>query len=222
MSKKTASIFSRQTSRTIAGLDKTLASATPLMLAGLLSVGLSACGFGGGESEGSSAAAAGETAVVATASAIEAPVSIAATASSPAPVSNAAASETAATQVTQAAAAPTISTSTTDAAKIAPTTTATSASAAASSAAPAAAAAAATINSIDTIVNDMKLRNDFTLKGYEGYSSGWYVGPGYTMMGNVANTSNTPSLLENVQRWKLPACRKSGATVDRAVRRHSE
>lgn len=54
----------------------------------------------------------------------------------------------------------------------------------------------ATINTLDTIVNDMRLRNDFVLRGYEHQSVGWYVGPGYNVMGNIPNTSNT------MQDWK--------------------
>ncbi|MFT3801748.1 MAG: hypothetical protein QM766_11060 [Burkholderiaceae bacterium] len=50
-----------------------------------------------------------------------------------------------------------------------------------------------TINSLDTIVNDMKLKNDMVLRGYENMSSGWYVGPGYVMMGNDPRLTNTPS-----------------------------
>ena len=49
------------------------------------------------------------------------------------------------------------------------------------------------INSIDTVVNDMKLKNDMVLRGYENMTSGWYVGPGYVMMGNDARLTNTPS-----------------------------
>lgn len=48
------------------------------------------------------------------------------------------------------------------------------------------------VNSLDTIVNDMKLRNDLVLRGYESKTVGWYVGPGYVQMGNQARTSNTP------------------------------
>lgn len=53
--------------------------------------------------------------------------------------------------------------------------------------------AAATINTVDTVVNDMKLRNDLVLRGYENQSSGWYVGPGHVMMGNDPRLTNTPS-----------------------------
>ena len=60
------------------------------------------------------------------------------------------------------------------------------------SAAPSAWPKAGTINSLDTIVNDMKLRNDLVLRGYESKTVGWYVGPGYVMMGNQARTSNMP------------------------------
>src|SRR5690606_5508714 len=54
-----------------------------------------------------------------------------------------------------------------------------------------------TVNSLDTIVNDMKLRNDLVLRGYESKTVGWYVGPGYVMMGNQARTSNTPQWFKN-------------------------
>lgn len=60
------------------------------------------------------------------------------------------------------------------------------------------------VNTVDTIVNDMKLRNDFTLRGYEGYSSGWYVGPGYVMMGNIANLSNSPSYWKSSNPGRYP------------------
>jgi hypothetical protein len=40
------------------------------------------------------------------------------------------------------------------------------------------------INTVDIVVNDMRLLNDFVLKGYESYKSGWYVGPGNNSMGN--------------------------------------
>ncbi|MFT4101542.1 MAG: hypothetical protein QM674_11005 [Burkholderiaceae bacterium] len=50
-----------------------------------------------------------------------------------------------------------------------------------------------TINNADTIVNDMKLKNDMVLRGYEDKTSGWYVGPGYVMMGNDPRLTNTPS-----------------------------
>jgi hypothetical protein len=57
-------------------------------------------------------------------------------------------------------------------------------------------AGGATVNSLNAIVNDMALRNDFVLRGYEGNSVGWYVGPGYVVMGNNPNTNNTPSFFK--------------------------
>jgi hypothetical protein len=54
------------------------------------------------------------------------------------------------------------------------------------------ATAGATVNSLDVIVNDMALRNDFVLRGYEDKTVGWYVGPGYVVMGNIPNISNAP------------------------------
>jgi len=47
------------------------------------------------------------------------------------------------------------------------------------------------VNSLDTIANDMRLRNDLVLRGYENMKVGWYVGPGYVNMGNKPRTSNT-------------------------------
>jgi hypothetical protein len=40
------------------------------------------------------------------------------------------------------------------------------------------------INTADIVVSDMRLRNDFVLKGYENFTNGWYVGPGVNAMGN--------------------------------------
>lgn len=51
---------------------------------------------------------------------------------------------------------------------------------------------AVTINSADTIVADMRRRNDFVLKGYEKFEHGWYVGPGTNNMGNNPSFSNSP------------------------------
>jgi hypothetical protein len=51
----------------------------------------------------------------------------------------------------------------------------------------------ATLNSLDTIVGDMRQRNDFVLKGYESFLHGWYVGPGETHMGNNPSYSNSPT-----------------------------
>jgi hypothetical protein len=48
-------------------------------------------------------------------------------------------------------------------------------------------------NTLDTIVADMRSRNDFKLRGYEDKTAGWYVGPGHVQMGNVPNLSNAPA-----------------------------
>ncbi len=62
--------------------------------------------------------------------------------------------------------------------------------------APAADTAAAvepgTVNSLDTIVNDMKLMNDLALAGVNG-SYGWATGPGHVIMGNDPRGTHTPS-----------------------------
>lgn len=47
------------------------------------------------------------------------------------------------------------------------------------------------INSIDTIVSDMRKMNDLPLRGYETRTIGWYVGPGWNQMGNDPRTANT-------------------------------
>jgi len=49
------------------------------------------------------------------------------------------------------------------------------------------------INSADIIVSDMRMLNDFVLKGYESFKNGWYVGPGVNSMGNDPSFSNSPS-----------------------------
>ena len=54
------------------------------------------------------------------------------------------------------------------------------------------AAKPATTNSVDTIINDMKLMNDTQLAGIPS-NYGWSKGPGYVMMGNVPRGTNTPS-----------------------------
>jgi len=51
----------------------------------------------------------------------------------------------------------------------------------------------ATLNNLDTVVADMRLKNDFILKGYETFKYGWYVGPGETHMGNNPSYSNSPT-----------------------------
>jgi hypothetical protein len=48
-----------------------------------------------------------------------------------------------------------------------------------------------TLNSVDTVVDDMRLMNDLPLRGYEDRTVGWYVGPGYNQMGNDPRTTNT-------------------------------
>ncbi|MGE0799930.1 MAG: hypothetical protein AB7G13_23195 [Lautropia sp.] len=60
--------------------------------------------------------------------------------------------------------------------------------AATTSAAPTATAA----NSVDAIVNDMKLRNDLPLAGVSG-GQGWATGPGHVIMGADPRGSHTPS-----------------------------
>ena len=50
-----------------------------------------------------------------------------------------------------------------------------------------------TVNSLDTVVDDMRLRNDFILRGYEHYQHGWYVGPGEVVMGNNPSFTNVPT-----------------------------
>ncbi|MDO4681858.1 MAG: hypothetical protein Q4B17_03605 [Lautropia sp.] len=48
-----------------------------------------------------------------------------------------------------------------------------------------------TVNSVQTIIDDMRLRNDGVLAGVnQGY--GWAKGPGYVVMGNDARGTNTP------------------------------
>lgn len=49
------------------------------------------------------------------------------------------------------------------------------------------------VNSIETVLADMRLMNDFVLKGYESFKNGWYVGPGETHMGNNSSYSNSPT-----------------------------
>jgi hypothetical protein len=61
------------------------------------------------------------------------------------------------------------------------------------------------INSVDTIVNDMKLNNDLVLAGVPS-SRGYAAGPGFVVMGNDPRGTRTPT-------WWNPANRsyKSGA-----------
>jgi hypothetical protein len=58
--------------------------------------------------------------------------------------------------------------------------------------APQAPAPVATINSVDTIINDMRLMNDAQLAGVPS-SNGWARGPGHVIMGNDPRGTNTPS-----------------------------
>jgi hypothetical protein len=60
-----------------------------------------------------------------------------------------------------------------------------------------------TINSLDTVVSDMKLRNDLPLAGYESQTVGWYVGPGYVQMGNQPRTSNMPQWFKSAYPWMI-------------------
>ena len=53
------------------------------------------------------------------------------------------------------------------------------------------------VNSLDTIVEDIRQRNDFVLKGYESYKNGWYVGPGSSQMGI------NPSFSESSPPWSI-------------------
>jgi hypothetical protein len=46
---------------------------------------------------------------------------------------------------------------------------------------------AVTLNSVDLAVADIRGMNDFRLKGYEAFTSGWYTGPGQNMMGTDTN-----------------------------------
>jgi hypothetical protein len=59
-------------------------------------------------------------------------------------------------------------------------------------AAPTAQPVATAVNSLETIVNDMKLMNDSVLAGVPS-SYGWSRGPGHVMMGNEPRGTNTPS-----------------------------
>jgi hypothetical protein len=54
------------------------------------------------------------------------------------------------------------------------------------------AGASTTVNSVDTVVKDMSELNDFRLKGYDSFTTGWYVGPGETHMGNNPDFNNSP------------------------------
>jgi hypothetical protein len=49
-----------------------------------------------------------------------------------------------------------------------------------------------TINSLDTIVNDMKLKNDLVLAGVSS-NGGWATGPGQVVMGSDPRGTHTPS-----------------------------
>ena len=58
--------------------------------------------------------------------------------------------------------------------------------------APQAPAPVATINSVDTLIDDMRLMNDVQLAGVPS-SNGWARGPGHVIMGNDPRGTNTPS-----------------------------
>lgn len=58
--------------------------------------------------------------------------------------------------------------------------------------APTAPTPVATVNSIDTIIDDMRLMNDLELAGVPG-DYGWAKGPGHVIMGNDPRGTNTPS-----------------------------
>ena len=64
--------------------------------------------------------------------------------------------------------------------------------AAATSGAPSPSTAAKALNTLDTVVSDMRLMNDAVLRGYENRTVGWYVGPGYVVLGNDPRMSNSP------------------------------
>ena len=55
----------------------------------------------------------------------------------------------------------------------------------------AAASGSSGVNTLDTVVGDMRNVNDFILRGYEGEAYGWYVGPGSTHMGNNPQFTNS-------------------------------
>jgi hypothetical protein len=154
-----------------------------------LAVLLPACGFGGGEVNSepvADTAPAADQAAAATAS----PAQVAETAAPAAPSANTASR-------TDRNAAPAASTPATQtAAAAAPTPTAAAPTASAS--APAAPTSTNTVvatgktNSVDTIVNDMKLRNDLVLAGIP-LERGWATGTGQVTMGNDPRGTRTPS-----------------------------
>ncbi|NLD54116.1 MAG: hypothetical protein GX652_05585 [Burkholderiaceae bacterium] len=45
-------------------------------------------------------------------------------------------------------------------------------------------------NSTETVLEDMGRRNDARIPGYEKHTSGWYVGPGHTLLGNDPRLRN--------------------------------
>jgi hypothetical protein len=49
-----------------------------------------------------------------------------------------------------------------------------------------------TINTVETIVADMRLMNDAVLRGYENRTVGWYVGPGIVQLGTDPRMTNAP------------------------------
>jgi len=113
------------------------------------------------------------------------------------------------TTATTSASSPTPATQTTAAPAAAAPTAAAPAAAAPTAAAPT--AASGSINSVDTIVNDMKLNNDLVLAGVPP-ERGYAAGPGFVVMGNDPRGSRTPS-------WWNPANSyyKSGAYWNQIV-----
>jgi hypothetical protein len=45
-------------------------------------------------------------------------------------------------------------------------------------------------NDANQVIDDMARRNDAPLRGFEKFKSGWYVGPGHTMLGNDPRLKN--------------------------------
>lgn len=68
-----------------------------------------------------------------------------------------------------------------------------------------------TVNSVQEIVNDMRLYNEGELAGVDK-GNGWASGPGYVIMGNIPRGTNTPSY------WKPANTHfKSGATWNAVI-----
>lgn len=178
---------SRTASRAAARIGMTAASA-------LLAIGLSACSGGGvDDGEVPLAAAVADAEVLGTG--VEAVET-----SAPASNASATASRTSTPTVNPA---PTRATTTAAPMTTARTTvpTATTTSAAPPTTSGPSSAATAKVNSLDTIIDDMRLKNDLVLRGYESRTVGWYVGPGYNMMGIDARTTNTPEWWKNAYPW---------------------